>query len=117
MHAGYAVGAKRSVRHPTVTPGKFRYVSLRTEAYRPRAAREQPSVVTVGERHAGVHRRIPTREVVMLYYAAVFFIIALIAGVLGFGGMAAGAAGIAKILFIVFLIGAIITFFLGRRPT
>ena len=29
----------------------------------------------------------------MLYWAAVFFIIALIAAVLGFGGIAAGAAG------------------------
>ena len=30
----------------------------------------------------------------MLYWAAVFFIVALIAAVLGFGGIAAGAAGI-----------------------
>ncbi|HEV8520517.1 MAG TPA: DUF1328 domain-containing protein, partial [Burkholderiales bacterium] len=29
----------------------------------------------------------------MLYYAAVFFIIALIAAVFGFGGIAASAAG------------------------
>ena len=40
----------------------------------------------------------------MLYYAVVFFIIALIAALFGFGGIAAGAAGIAKILFVVFLI-------------
>ena len=31
----------------------------------------------------------------MLYYAVVFFIIALIAALFGFGGIAAGAAGIA----------------------
>jgi uncharacterized membrane protein YtjA (UPF0391 family) len=55
-----------------------------------------------------------TSENVMLHYAVVFFIIAIIAAVLGFGGIAAGAAGIAKILFFVFLIGAIITFFAGR---
>ena len=50
----------------------------------------------------------------MLHYAAVFFVIAIIAAVLGFGGIAAGAAGIAKSLFVVFLIGAIITFLVGR---
>jgi uncharacterized membrane protein YtjA (UPF0391 family) len=53
----------------------------------------------------------------MLHYAAVFFVIALIAAFFGFGGIAVGAAGIAKILFIVFLIGAVVTFLmsLGRR--
>lgn len=40
----------------------------------------------------------------MLYYAAVFFVIAIIAAVFGFGGIAAGATEIAKILFFVFLI-------------
>lgn len=46
----------------------------------------------------------------MLYYAVVFFVIAIIAAVLGFGGIAAGAAGIAKILFFVFLVLALIAF-------
>ena len=32
----------------------------------------------------------------MLYYALVFFIVAIIAGVLGFGGIAGAAAGIAN---------------------
>jgi uncharacterized membrane protein YtjA (UPF0391 family) len=56
-------------------------------------------------------------EVVMLYYAIVFFVIALIAALFGFGGIAAGAAGIAKILFFAFLIIAIVTFLmsLARR--
>jgi len=49
-------------------------------------------------------------EARMLYYAIVFFIVAIIAAILGFGGIAAGAAGIAKILFVVFLILAILTF-------
>jgi uncharacterized membrane protein YtjA (UPF0391 family) len=58
-----------------------------------------------------------TRGLVMLYYAVVFFVVALIAAVFGFSGIAAGAAGVAKILFVLFLIGAVITFFisLGRR--
>ena len=72
-----------------------------------------------------VSRYCPTRSAlpqkcevrIMLHYAAVFFVIALVAAFFGFGGIAVGAAGIAKILFIVFLIGAIITFLisLGRR--
>jgi uncharacterized membrane protein YtjA (UPF0391 family) len=40
----------------------------------------------------------------MLYYAAVFFIIALIAAMFGFTGLAIGAAEIAKILFLIFLV-------------
>jgi uncharacterized membrane protein YtjA (UPF0391 family) len=49
------------------------------------------------------------REANMLYYAAVFFVIAIIAAVLGFGGIAAGAASIAKILFFVFLVLALLS--------
>jgi uncharacterized membrane protein YtjA (UPF0391 family) len=45
----------------------------------------------------------------MLYWTAVFFIIALVAGALGFFGIAAGAASIAKILFIVFLVLAVVS--------
>ncbi|CAM2163116.1 membrane hypothetical protein [Paraburkholderia sacchari] len=44
------------------------------------------------------------QEPTMLYYAVVFFIIAVVAAILGFGGIAAGAASIAKILFIVFVV-------------
>jgi uncharacterized membrane protein YtjA (UPF0391 family) len=57
------------------------------------------------------------RGAIMLHYAVVFFIIALIAAVFGFGGIAVGAAGIAKVLFIVFLIGAVVSFLMsmGRR--
>jgi len=50
------------------------------------------------------------KEELMLYYALVFFIIAIIAAVFGFSGLATGAAGIAKILFVVFLVIAIATF-------
>jgi uncharacterized membrane protein YtjA (UPF0391 family) len=51
----------------------------------------------------------------MLYWAAVFFIIALVAALFGFGGLAAGAVGIAKILFFVFLILAVVSLIFGRR--
>jgi uncharacterized membrane protein YtjA (UPF0391 family) len=54
-------------------------------------------------------------EKVMLHYAIVFLIVALIAAVFGFGGIAAGAAGIAKVLFVVFLIGAVVSFLMHGR--
>ena len=53
----------------------------------------------------------------MLYYALLFFIIAIIAAVFGFGGIASGAMAIAQILFWVFLGLALVTgiFHLVRR--
>ena len=39
----------------------------------------------------------------MLYYAAAFLVIALLAGALGFGGIAGSATVIAQIVFTVFL--------------
>ena len=46
---------------------------------------------------------------VMLYYALVFFVIALLAGILGFGGVAFAAAGAAKILFFLFVIAFLVS--------
>lgn len=43
------------------------------------------------------------REAVLLYYAMVFLVVAIIAGLLGFGAVAFAAAGMAKVLFFVFL--------------
>jgi uncharacterized membrane protein YtjA (UPF0391 family) len=58
------------------------------------------------EAHAAVvtnlHRQVA--EVIMLYWALTFFVVALIAAIMGFGGVAIAAAGIAKILFFVFLV-------------
>jgi uncharacterized membrane protein YtjA (UPF0391 family) len=49
----------------------------------------------------------------MLYYALVFFIVAIVAAVFGFGGIAAGAASIAKILFFIFLIMFVVSAIVG----
>ncbi len=49
----------------------------------------------------------------MLRYAAIFFVIALIAAVFGFGGIAAGAVDIAKILFYVFVAVFVVTLIMG----
>ena len=49
----------------------------------------------------------------MLYYAAVFFLIALVAALFGFGGIAAGAVEVAKILFFVFLVLFVVSLITG----
>jgi uncharacterized membrane protein YtjA (UPF0391 family) len=49
----------------------------------------------------------------MLYWAAIFLVIALIAAVFGFTGIAAAAAGIAKVLFIIFLVLFLISLIFG----
>lgn len=56
----------------------------------------------------------------MLYWALVFFIIAIIAALFGFGGIAATASGIAQILFyiflVLFLVALIFSLLSGRKP-
>lgn len=49
----------------------------------------------------------------MLHYAAVFFVIALVAALFGFGGIAVGAAEIAKVLFFVFLVLFVVSLLAG----
>ena len=49
----------------------------------------------------------------MLYYAAVFLVIALIAALFGFGGIAVGAIEIAKVLFFVFLVLFVVSLIVG----
>jgi uncharacterized membrane protein YtjA (UPF0391 family) len=57
------------------------------------------------------------RVYVMLHYALVFLVIALIAAVFGFGGVAVAAAGITKILFFLFIIAFVVSLIMhaGRR--
>ena len=40
----------------------------------------------------------------MLYWAILFFVVAIVAAVFGFGGIASASAGIAQILFFIFLV-------------
>jgi uncharacterized membrane protein YtjA (UPF0391 family) len=56
---------------------------------------------------------VTSRKFIMLHYAVVFFVIALIAALFGFGGIAASAVSIGKILFIVFAILAVASFLFG----
>ena len=57
------------------------------------------------------------KESIVLHYAIVFLVIALIAAVLGFGGIAGASAGIAKVLFIVFLVLFVASLIFGRGRT
>lgn len=40
----------------------------------------------------------------MIYWSAIFFIIAIVAALFGFGGIADGATSIAKVLFFLFIV-------------
>jgi uncharacterized membrane protein YtjA (UPF0391 family) len=51
----------------------------------------------------------------MLYYSAIFLLIAIVAGILGFGVIAGTAALIAKVLFVIFLVLFIAMLLRGRR--
>ena len=53
-------------------------------------------------------------DTIMLRYAVVFFVIALVAAIFGFGGIAAGAVEIGKILFFVFAVLAVASFLFGQ---
>ena len=59
---------------------------------------------------------VPWKEVNMLYWALVFFIVSIVAAVFGFTGIAVAAAGIAKILFFVFLVLFVLSLIFGMRP-
>ena len=49
----------------------------------------------------------------MLYWAVVFFIVALVAAIFGFGGIAAGAVSIAQVLFFLFLVLFLVSLLMG----
>jgi uncharacterized membrane protein YtjA (UPF0391 family) len=66
-------------------------------------------------RPPGVVAEVARRRIVMLNYAIIFLVIALVAGVLGFGGIAGSAVGIAKILFLVFIVLFLASLIMGRR--
>jgi uncharacterized membrane protein YtjA (UPF0391 family) len=69
---------------------------------------------TAASRHS-LAQPFTDKEDPMLYWALVFFVIALIAAIFGFTGLAAAAAGIAKILFFIFVVLFIISLIFGLR--
>ncbi len=51
----------------------------------------------------------------MLYWALVFFLVAILAAIFGFGGITAAALAISRILFFVFLVLFVISLVFGLR--
>jgi len=51
----------------------------------------------------------------MLFWAAMFFMVVLLAAFFGFAGMMSAAAGVVKILVLAFLVLAVFLFALGSR--
>ncbi|MCC8431764.1 DUF1328 domain-containing protein [Reyranella aquatilis] len=49
----------------------------------------------------------------MLYWALMFLVIALVAGIFGFGGIASTATGIAQILFVIALVLFVVSLLTG----
>jgi uncharacterized membrane protein YtjA (UPF0391 family) len=52
-------------------------------------------------------------DTLMLYWAVVFLVIALVAAVFGFGGIASAAVGIAKFLFFLFVLVFVVLLVMG----
>lgn len=51
----------------------------------------------------------------MLKWAAIFFVISIIAAIFGFGGISEGAAGIAKVLFFIFIVLFVLAIVFGAK--
>jgi uncharacterized membrane protein YtjA (UPF0391 family) len=80
-----------------------RAIAVNSGTYRAVAAGMDAAETTSGRASRAAPRH-SSREARMLRYAAIFFVIALVAALFGFGGIAAGAAEIAKVLFFIFVI-------------
>jgi uncharacterized membrane protein YtjA (UPF0391 family) len=95
----------------------LRYRRSQDAGVHPRCNRraESPTAAAAARRLPRAGQLAQKSEAFMLYWAAVFLVIALVAGVLGLGGVAVISKEIAWILFIVGLVLAVIAFFMGRR--
>jgi len=74
-------------------------------------------LLLISQRHVLQTDQHQPRVVIMLRWAVVFFVVAIVAAIFGFGGIAGDAAWIAKILFFVFLVLLVLSFVFGRRAT
>jgi uncharacterized membrane protein YtjA (UPF0391 family) len=108
------------VPSPTAPPRRARRAARKSAKNRPLSTRRRIAAVwhatcVLSGRHANGGLSFPHWRNPMLYYAVIFLVIALVAGVLGFGGIAGASVGIAKILFFVFLILFVVSLIMGRR--
>ncbi len=51
----------------------------------------------------------------MLKWAAIFFVVSIIAAIFGFGGISQGAESIAKVLFFIFIVLFVLTLIFGAK--
>jgi uncharacterized membrane protein YtjA (UPF0391 family) len=71
------------------------------------------SAIVVANKRSAMSAR--ARRGIMLYYALVFLVVALIAGALGVSGVAAIATNIAYVLFVIAIVLFLVHFISGRR--
>jgi uncharacterized membrane protein YtjA (UPF0391 family) len=84
-----------------------------TGGRRDRFCRHDGGSYNVHARNDGERRIILEGGGIMLRWAIIFLVIALVAAVFGFTGIATAAAGIAKFLFFLFLAVCVILFIAG----
>ncbi len=73
------------------------------------APKSKPFLQSVNaSRHARLQLQGAEKRKVVLKWALIFALVAVIAGLFGFSSVAAGAAGVAKLLFVVCLVGFIV---------
>jgi uncharacterized membrane protein YtjA (UPF0391 family) len=96
----------------TSAAARFRKPSLVWRRRRSRSHRTGTLIASpIGAAHAA--SRVHPKEPIMLHYAVVFLVIALIAALFGFGGIAVGAVEIAKVLFFIFLLLFVVSLIVG----
>jgi uncharacterized membrane protein YtjA (UPF0391 family) len=52
----------------------------------------------------------------MLYWTAIFLIIAIVAGIFGFAGLSPGAASIARVLAVIFVVAFAVSLLMPQLP-
>jgi uncharacterized membrane protein YtjA (UPF0391 family) len=91
-----------------------RWTTARGVARRLHANAPLPNLLASRRVAAAIGSQATTSEIaIVLHYAVIFFVIALIAAVFGFGGIASSAVGIAQVLFLIFLVLAFVSFLVG----
>src|SRR5690606_36771319 len=105
---------------PSEPPASSRpCVRPRRRVWRARIVGEPFLDFTVNRREPHQTAAGATTENCMLYWALMFFVVAIVACLLGFGGIAQASAGIAQLLFFIFLvllIASLVMQFVRGRP-
>jgi uncharacterized membrane protein YtjA (UPF0391 family) len=72
-----------------------------------------PSEVRWGILSSAAARKLEERNVTLLKWALLFFVISVVAGILGFTGISAASADVARFLFYVFVVIFLVLLVLG----